>query len=223
MRKNRSCFIFLALLIFTPTWVCAQTPQQQEIDLQEVEVIEKASYLKNLINNLLLTPNASSIQETIKNTHDEKVMSLINKAMEAKASGEKLFNDKKYFEALVDFQTSLECILQAIRESKSPDEEEQKTKAGAEEKLKSNEYFISTAARILNENEGNTTEPGKLLEMAKAARAKAEAKMNEGKTQEALEELENSTSLAKRAIISVRNGKVIERKSPGTPGAGGHP
>lgn len=59
--------------------------------------------------------------------------------------------------------------------------------------------------------------------MAKAARAKAEAKMNEGKTQEALEELENSTSLAKRAIISVQNGKVIERKSPGAPGAGGDP
>lgn len=221
MGKNRSCFIFLAWLIFTPTWVYAQTSPQQEIDPQEV--IEKASYLKNLIDNLLITPNVSSIQETIKNTHNEKVMSLVNKAIEAKASGEKLFNDKKYLEALVDFQTSLECILQAIRESEGPPEEEQRTKARTEEKLKSNEYFISTAARILIEDEGYTTEPGKLLEMAKAARAKAEAKMNEGKTQEALEELENSTSLAKRAIISVRNGKVIERKSPGVTGAGGDP
>lgn len=50
------------------------------------------------------------------------------------------------------------------------------------------------------------------MEKAKAAKGKAEAMTEEGKTNEALEALDESTSLAKRAIILLREGKTIERR-----------
>lgn len=75
-----------------------------------------------------------------------------------------------------------------------------------------------TAARILEEEGTQSEEPGRLLEKAREAQGKAEAKIHEGKTNEALEALENSTSLAKRAIRLVREGKTIERKPKGGTG-----
>lgn len=211
MKNILGKFIFLMLyLILISAWVNGQTLQNQEIDLREV--IEKDKYLKNLINNLLLSPNVSSIQEATRNNHNnDQVKELMDKAMMKKVLGEKLFADEKYLEALVNFQSSLEYILQAIRDTTNQDDGEQKAKSEIKEKLKSNEYFISTATRILDE-ENKNEEPRNLLEKAKEAKAKAMAKINEGKTSEALEALENSTSLAERAIILVREGKTIERK-----------
>lgn len=220
--KPFSVSLLLLCLILIPTLVDSQPQQHQEIDLKNV--IEKDKYLKNLLNNLLLSPNVSSIQEATKNAQSNvQGKDLMDKAIEKKVLGEKLFDEKKYLEALINFQSSLEYILQAIKETKNLDDKEQRAKSEIEGKLKSNDFFISTATRILEEEETKSEEPRRLLEKAKEAKERAQAKINEGKMSEALEALETSTSLAERAIIWVRDGKTIERRSRQGTGEPAHP
>ncbi|MBI2878031.1 MAG: hypothetical protein HYY20_14235 [Candidatus Tectomicrobia bacterium] len=220
----KSLFLSLLLMfsISISVWADYQPTQNQDIDPKEI--IERGKYLKNIINNLLLSPNVNSIQEATKNTQNNaQIKELIDKALEKKLLGEKLFDEKNYLEALVNFQSSLEYILQAIKETKNLDDQEKRARSEIKEKLKSNDFFLSTATKIIEEEKTPSEEPRRLLEKAREAKAKAEAKINEGKMSEALEALETSTSLAERAIIWVRDGKTIERRPRQGTGELAHP
>ena len=72
-----------------------------------------------------------------------------------------------------------------------------------------NDTFITAATRIVEgEPNDNAVE---LLASARSARARAEVTEANSDTGAALQELENSTQLAQKAIMSVRNGMVIQR------------
>jgi hypothetical protein len=65
------------------------------------------------------------------------------------------------------------------------------------------------ATRVVNgESNGRAVE---FLAEAKEVRGRADASVANGDAEAALQELEDSTQLAQQAIMSVRDGKVIER------------
>lgn len=196
-------FFALVCILYPASGIC----EQQEKPVAAKAVMDKANHLKSLLDDLLSDSNSSSIQKAIK-SGDGQIKPLIDKARELKSRGEAALKEKNYLEAANHLQSSLEYVIQAIREQKSETEEPQKSKL--EDKLKANESFISAATRVVKQE--SNAEATRLLEMAKDARIRAEADSKEGRNEEALAKLENSTRLAQQAIMLVRQGKVIERK-----------
>lgn len=199
-------FFFALVLILYPV---PGVHAQQEKPADTPELREKAIHLKSLLDDLLSNPNSSSIQKIIK-SGDPAVDALIDKALELKSLGETALNENNYLKAAMHFQSSLEYVIQAIRSQKNNAEEPQKIQANLEAKRKASDTFISAAARVVQQESND--EATRLLKMAKDARTRAEAHSKQGRNEEALAELENSTRLAQQAIMLVRQGKVIERK-----------
>lgn len=205
----------LVLAHFVVLYPASGANAQQPEPITPEEIMGRANYLKNVLENLLMGPNFSSIRKATENG-DPQVKALVDKAMALKEQGERALAQKKYLEAVVNFQSSIEHVFQAIRGAEHPAaEKRQKTKAKLARKLEANQTFISAAAGVV-EREPNA-EAAKLLQSAKEGRARAEAESQQGNDDEALAELAISTDLAKRAIIAVRGGHVIERKVEQSP------
>ena len=180
-------------------------------DIQQVDtkiVIHRAHELKDLLNHLLLDTNNSSIQKIIKEG-DESIKVLIAEAFKLKSQGEKLLSEKKYMEAAVSLQSALDYVFKAIRTENEQAEPPDVFSARLQEHVKVNDTFITTAIRVVTAEQN--PDALELLEMAKAARSRADTESGDGKGDAALLELEHSTRLAQQAIMKVRNGQVIER------------
>ena len=171
-------------------------------------VMERANNLKSMLDNLLVDSNHSSIQKVIKQG-GESSEPLIAEALRLKSSGEQLLAEKEYMQAAITLQSALDHVFQAIRSEHNKDEPADALNVRLAEKITVNDTFFSAALRVV------TGEPNKdaldLLAMAKEARSNADTKSGDGDIEAALEELEHSTHLAQQAIMSVRNGMVIER------------
>jgi len=171
-------------------------------------VIERANHLKNLLDRLLTQPNHSSIQKAL-NEGGESSDPCIQEALRLKSSGEQYLAEEDYLKAAMTLQAALDQVFQAIRSKDDAGEHGQDSSASLTEAIAANDTFISAATRVVNgEPNGKAVD---LLALAQEARAKADASAASGDSEAALQELENSTQLAQRAIMSVRNGMVIER------------
>ena len=198
-------------LLLTSIWILSPdsillAQNNDPVDAQVV--MERANNLKNILDRLLVDSNRSSIQKVIRQG-GESSEPLIEEALRLKSSGEKLLAEKEYMKAAITLQSALDHVFQAIRSEDNKDEPADALNVRLAEKITVNDTFISAASRVV------TGEPNKdasdLLAMAKEARSRADTKTGKGDLEAALEELEQSTRLAQQAIMSVRNGTVIER------------
>lgn len=182
----------------------------RDIDTSDTQaVIERAHHLNNLLDKLLSESNHSSIQETLHNGNGSGDPQL-EEALRLKASGELLLEEEEYMKAAVTLQAALDQVFEAVRAQDNGAEGSDASSARLTEAIAANDTFISAATRVVNgEPDGKAVE---LLESARQARAKADASADTGDTETALKELEVSTQLAQQAIMTVRNGKVIERR-----------
>ena len=171
-------------------------------------VMERANNLKSMLDNLLVDSNHSSIQKVI-NQGGESSEPLIAEALRLKSSGEQLLAEKEYMQAAITLQSALDHVFQAIRSEHVDEVPVSVLNVRLADDIIVNDTFISAASRVV------TGDPNKdaldLLAMANEARSKADKESANGDLEAALVELENSTQLAQQAIMSVRNGMVIER------------
>jgi len=171
-------------------------------------VAERANNLKNILDRLLAQSNHSSIQKVI-NEGGDSSDPLIAEAMQLKASGEQLLDEQEYLKAAMTLQAALDRVFQAIRSHENYDASEAALEARITEAKAANDTFIAAATRVVNgDPEMNA---GEYLTMAREARDEADSVAAKGDLEAALEELNKSTDLAQQAIMSVRNGMVIER------------
>jgi len=197
------CIVFCTAAITVLPLYAAENSQADTII-----IINQTNELKKLLNHLLLESNGSSIQKIIKQG-DEPIKALIADAFKYKDEGEKLLSEKKYMEAAVSFQISLNFVFKAIRQGGGPAEPADAIAFKLKEHFKVNDTFIATATRVVGTQQNQ--DALKLLQLAKEARNRAENESSDGKDEAALQELENSTHLAQQAIMKIRNGQVIER------------
>src|SRR3972149_3747424 len=153
----------------------------------DAAIIDRAIELRELLEHLLLDANDSSIQKIIKEG-DEPTKALIAKALEMKSQGEQLLAEKKYLAAAVSLQSSLDYVFKAIRQGNEQEGPPEMLQAKLQEHVKVNDTFISTATRVVTDEQNQ--DALKLLEMAKAARSRADAETGDGKSEAALLELE---------------------------------
>jgi len=202
---------YLIPLLLTSIWILAPDAVLLAQDNDQVDtqvVMERANNLKNMLDRLLVDSNHSSIQKVI--TEGGKSSEpLIAEALRLKSSGEQLLAEKEYMEAAITLQSALDHVFQAIRSEHIDEVPASVLNVRLSDDIIVNDTFISAASRVV------TGEPNKdaldLLAMAKEARSNADTKSGDGDIEAALEELEHSTHLAQQAIMSVRNGMVIER------------
>ena len=202
---------YLIPLLLTSIWILSPDSvlfAQDNVSADAQVVMERAITLKNILDRLLVESNHSSIQKVIAQG-GESSDPLIAEALRLKSSGEQSLAKKEYLEAAITLQSALDHIFQAIRSEDHKDESADAFNVRLAEKITVNDTFISAASRVV------TGEPNEdaldLLAMAKEARNRADTKSGKGDMEAAVEELEQSTQLAQRAIMSVRNGMVIER------------
>jgi hypothetical protein len=198
-------------LLLTSIWILSPgsillAQDNDPVDTQAV--MERANNLKDILDRLLVDSNDSSIQKVIREG-GESSEPLIAEALRLKSSGEQLLAEKQYMKAAITLQSALDHVFQAIRAEDNKDESADALNVRLAEKITVNDTFLSAASRVV------TGEPNKeasdLLAMAKEARSRADTDSGNGDLEAALEELEQSTRLAQQAIMSVRNGMVIER------------
>lgn len=186
-------------------------PSVMAADIESTDtqaVIERAHHLKDLLDRLLSESNHSSIQKSLHNggTDDPQ----LEEALRLKSSGEKLLADEEYMQAAVTLQAALDQVFEAVRAKDNGTQSTDKASARLAEAVAANDTFIAAATRVVNgDPDGKAVD---LLKSAREARAKADASTESGDTTAALKELEISTQLAQRAIMTVRDGKVIERR-----------
>jgi len=202
----------LILLILTSIWtLCPDgvllAENSDPVDTQIV--MERANNLKIMLDRLLVDSNHSSIQKVIREG-GESSEPLIAEALRLKSNGEQLLAEEKYMEAAIALQSALDHVFQAIRSEYDEDESTDALEFRLAEYVEVNDTFISAALRVVN-GEPNKEASG-LLEMAKDTRSKADMQTAKGDLEAALENLNRSTEMAQQAIMSVRNGKVIERR-----------
>ena len=202
---------YLIPVLLSSMWILSPDPIALAQDNDPVDtqiVMERANNLKSMLDNLLVESNHSSIQKVIKQG-GESSEPLIAEALRLKSSGEQLLAEKEYLQAAITLQSALDHVFQAIRSEDNTGEPADALDGRLEENITVNDTFIEAASRVV------TGEPNKealdLLAMAKEARNRADTKSGKGDMEAAVEELEQSTQLAQRAIMSVRNGMVIER------------
>lgn len=192
-------------LVFCPTALLAQDTPTPNSDV----VIERANQLKFLLDRLLSESNDSSIHDALY-ADGESGDPLLEEALRLKSSGEKLLADEEYLKAAVTLQAALDKVFAAIRVQENRDENTAASSAQLAEAISANDTFISAATRVISDEKAENAVD--LLESAREARSNADASAAKGDLETALKELETSTHLAQQAIMTVRNGKVIERK-----------
>jgi len=202
---------YLPLLILTCYWslfpgsmIYAQ--QDQATDMQAV--IERGNHLKTLLDRLLSDTNHSSIHKAL-DERDETAGPLIEEALRLKSDGELLLEQEDYVRAAMRLQSALDMVFQAIRSTGSSGDAEFDSNAHMIEVKAVNDTFVTAATRVV---EGDPNDEAvELLASARSARARADASEANSDAKSALQDLENSTQLAQKAIMSVRNGMVIQR------------
>jgi len=202
---------FLLLLLLTGLLGLAPGPMLLAQDNQAADteaVIERANHLKGILDKLLEQSNHSSIQKTLTNgSHDNDP--LVEEALRLKAEGEDALAEGDHLRAAMTLQAALDKIFQAIRSDDEKDGQEARLNVRLTDAIAANDTFISAATRVVNgEPNGKAVD---FLAEAREVRGRADASVAEGNAEAALQELEASTQLAQQAIMSVRNGKVIER------------
>jgi hypothetical protein len=202
---------YLKLLLFTSIWILFTDAVlfAQDNDAVDTQVVmERANNLKSMLDRLLVDTNHSSIQKVI-TQGGASSEPLIAEALRLKSSGEQLLAEKEYMQAAMTLQSALDHVFQAIRSEDGMDESVDALSVRLAEDITVNDTFIEAASRVV------AGEPNKdaleLLTMAKETRDSADEKAAKGELEAAIEELEHSTHLAQQAVISVRNGMVIER------------
>ena len=202
---------YLLLLLLTGLLGLSPGPTLLAQDNQATDteaVIERANNLKGLLDKLLTQSNHSSIQKTLTNgSHDNDP--LIEEALRLKAEGEDALAEGDHLHAAMALQAALDKIFQAIRSDDENDGEEARLNARLADAIAANDTFISAATRVVN-GEPNSKAVDFLAE-AREVRGRADASVADGDAEVALQELEESTQLAQQAIMSVRDGKVIQR------------
>lgn len=202
---------YLPLLILTCYWSLSPGPmlyaqQDQATDMQAV--IERGNHLKTLLDQLLSETNHSSIHKAL-DERGETADPLIEEALRLKSDGEQLLVEEDYVKAAMRLQSALDMVFQAIRSAGSSGDAKKDLSSHMVEVKAVNDTFITAATRIV---EGEPNDKAvELLASARSARARAEVTEANSDTGAALQELENSTQLAQKAIMSVRNGMVIQR------------
>ena len=205
MRNYFLVLLWIGLLGLTP----GPTLLAQESQATETEaVIERANNLKSILDKLLEQSNHSSIQKTLTNgSHDNDP--LVEEALRLKTEGDDALAKGNHLRAAMSLQAALDKLFQAIRSDDENDGEAARLKARLSDAISANDTFILAATRVVNgEPNGKAVE---FLTEAKEVRGRADASIADGDTEAALQELAESTQLAQQAIISVRDGKVIQR------------
>jgi hypothetical protein len=203
---------YLSLVILTCYWSLSPGPmlyaqQDQATDMQAV--IERGNHLKTLLDQLLSETNHSSIHKAL-DERGETADPLIEEAIRLKSDGEQLLAQEDYVKAAMRLQSALDMVFQAIRSSGSSGDAEKDSSSHMVEVKAVNDTFITAATRVV---EGDPNDEAvELLASARSARARAEDSEAKSDTEAALQELESSTQLAQKAIMSVRNGMVIQRR-----------
>ena len=202
---------YLIPLLLSSIWILSPDSillAQDDYPVDSQAVMERANNLKNMLDRLLVDSNHSSIQKFI-TQGGESSEPLIAEALRLKSSGEQLLADKEYLQAAITLQSALDHVFQAIRSEHIDEVPMDDLSVRLAENITVNDTFMSAASRVV------AGDPNKdaldLLAMSKEARGNADTKSGDGDLEAALEELEHSTHLAQQAIMSVRNGMVIER------------
>jgi tetratricopeptide (TPR) repeat protein len=198
-------------MLLACTWILLPCPllfAQDSYSSDAQVVVERATHLKNLLDRLLEQSNHSSIQKAF-NEGGEASDPLIAEALRLKASGEQYLAEEDYLKAAMTLQAALDSVFQAIRSGEGHEEAESEWNRRLAEAKASNQTFVSAATRLVEgEPNGQATD---FLASALRAGAAAESIAADGDLENAIEEFEKSTHLAQQDIMSVRNGKVIER------------
>lgn len=200
-------YFFILLLAGLLGMMPGGSATAQEDDAADAAaVIERAKNLNVLLDRLLSDSNHSSIHDTL----DVEGDPLVEEALRLKASGEELLAAQEYLQAAIKFQAALDSVFQAIRAQEHAGEEPGQASRRLADAIASNDTFISTAERVVNGEPSQ--EAAELLAAARRIRGEADVSAAAGDAEAALQQLEESTRLAQRAIASVRDGKVIERR-----------
>lgn len=170
--------------------------------------MERAVHLKTLLDRLLNQSNHSSIQKALTDSGGAGDP-MVEEALRLKKSGEQFLADEDYLQAAMTLQSALDQVFLVIRSKDHGGTEENLTNARLTEAIVANDTFISAATRVVGGDPNS--QAADFLAQAREARAVADARAENGDPAAALEEVEQSTRLAQQAIMSVRNGKVIER------------
>ncbi len=203
---------YLITLFLTSIWILTpvSTLLAQDDDPVDIQIVmERANNLKTMLDRLLVDSNHSSIQKVIKEGGDSSEP-LIAEAIRLKSNGEQLLAEEEYMQAAIELQSALDHVFQAIRSEDSQHEPADALEFRLAEYVEINDTFISAAQRVVNDEPNN--EASGLLELAKDVRGKADLQSANGDLAAAVESLQRSTQMAQQAIMSVRNGKVIERR-----------
>ena len=204
--RNLLQIVMISMLLCV---VSGPPPFAQELHEADSQgVIDRANNLKSLLDKLLAETNHSSIHEAIENG-DRNGDPAIEEALKLKEEGEAFLAEGDHLHAAMSLQAALDKLFQAIRGDNEVANEEARTQARLDEAVVANDTFIAAATRVLNG--GSNSEAADFLAEAQEVRARADASAANGDTEAAMQALSVSTELAQQAIMSVRNGMVIER------------
>lgn len=198
----RAYLISIFLALASPLFAAEDAPTDTQA------VMERAVHLNELLDRLLEQSNHSSIHKAI-NDDGAANGSLIDEALRLKSSGEQALADGKYLEAAMLLQAALDHVFQAVRAENGGGGGGAELAGRLQDAISANDTFLAAAARVVESEEN--AEARELLGLAEQARAKADADAGSGDIAAALDGMEASTQFAQQAIMSARNGKVIER------------
>ena len=205
MRNYLISLLLMSICILSPDSVLL-AEDSDPVDTQVV--MDRANNLKNMLDHLLVDSNHSSIQKII-NAGGESSEPLIAEARKLKSSGEQLLAEKEYLQAAITLQSALDHVFQAIRSEHIDDVPTDVLSVKLAEAITVNDTFISAASRVVTGKSNKNALD--MLAKAKEVRNRADTKSGNGDLEAAIAELEQSTKLAQQAIMSVRDGMVIER------------
>lgn len=205
MRNILTLLLFTVLVgLFPGQALCAQDSQASDVQA----VMDRANHLKSLLDRLLTQSNHSSIRMALNEGGDDSDP-LMEEALALKARGERFLADEDYLQAAMTLQAALDQVFQVIRSKDNGTADGKEPSARLAEAIAVNDTFTSAATRVVNGE--SKEEAADLLAQAREARARADTSAANGDPDAALQELEQSTQLAQQAIMSMRNGMVIER------------
>jgi hypothetical protein len=205
MKFLYSLLILTALLCLHPE----RTSIAQEAPTADAEaVMERAVRLQNLLDQLLSDSNHSSIHKALTDSSGDGDP-MIEEALRLKASGEQMLSEQDYLHAAMTLQSALDKVFQVIRAKDDGSSAEQFANGRLAQAIAANDTFLSAATRVVDGDPNSQATD--LLAQARQSRELADTRAEAGDSAAALEKIEQSTRLAQEAIMSVRNGMVIER------------